>query len=541
MKYFSSYFTLASVIALLFSFEPSPLDTHQEFVQCLYDYPHNTNSISDVLYTQTNSSYSSVLDVSVRNYRFLNASSKPVVIVTPLDVSHIQATILCSQRHGLQIRTRSGGHDYEGLSYVAEVPFVMLDLSNLREIKVDVENRTAWVQSGATLGELYYSISQKSKTLGFPAGVCHTVGIGGHFSGGGYGFLMRKYGLAADNVIDAHIIDVNGNLLDRKAMGEDLFWAIRGGGGASFGVIVDWKVKLVPVPSTVAVFSVSRTLEQNAIEIIQKWQLVANKMDERIMIRMDLARVNSRQHGKLTIQANFVCMFQGGVEELISLMQKNFPELGLDRKDCKETSWIGSAVFFNAVLIGSSGNEPPEEAMMNRTQIRSGKYKAKSDYVTKPIPLDGLRGLLRFLYDDKVDHTQLQFAPYGGRMYEISESEIPFSHRSGYIYHIHYNVIWNEEGEEAEERHMNWIRNVYKYMEAYVSKSPRAAYLNYRDLDIGVNNDGYTSYSQASIWGVKYFNNNFLRLARVKTKVDPYNFFRNEQSIPTLSTEENYY
>ena len=536
MKYFSSYFTLASVIALLFSFEPSPLDTHQEFVQCLYDYPHNTNSISDVLYTQTNSSYSSVLDVSVRNYRFLNASSKPVVIVTPLDVSHIQATILCSQRHGLQIRTRSGGHDYEGLSYVAEVPFVMLDLSNLREIKVDVENRTAWVQSGATLGELYYSISQKSKTLGFPAGVCHTVGIGGHFSGGGYGFLMRKYGLAADNVIDAHIIDVNGNLLDRKAMGEDLFWAIRGGGGASFGVIVDWKVKLVPVPSTVTVFNVSRTLEQNATEIIQKWQLVANKMEERIMIRMDLARVNSRQHGKLTIQANFVSMFLGGVEELIPLMEKSFPELGLDRKDCKETSWIGSVVFFNSMIIGTSGNEPPE-TLLNKTQVRTGRFKGKSDYVTKPIPLDGLQGLLRLLYDDKVEFAALQFVPYGGRMYEISESEIPFCHRSGYIYHIHYGVVWLEEGDEVAQRHLNWIRKVYKYMEPYVSNSPRAAYINYRDLDIGVNNDGYTSYTQASFWGVKYFGNNFKRLATVKTKVDPHNVFRNEQSIPTLFEE----
>ncbi|KAK8472416.1 hypothetical protein PHAVU_002G200800 [Phaseolus vulgaris] len=537
MKYLSSYFTYVTAIALFFSFEPSSADSHENFVRCLYNYPDITNTISNVVYTQTNSSYSSVLDHTIENRRFSNSSSKPLVIVTPLDVSQIQATIICSQRHGLQIRTRSGGHDYEGLSYVAQVPFVLLDLLNLRQITVDEESRTAWVQSGATLGELYYSISQKSKTLGFPAGLCASVGIGGHISGGGYGLMMRKYGLAADNVIDAHIIDVNGNLLDRQAMGEDLFWAIRGGGGASFGVIVSWKVKLVPVPSTVTVFDVSRTLEENATEIIQNWQLVAHKLDERIIIRVDITRVNSSQHGKLTIQARFVSLFLGGVEELIPLMQNNLPELGLDRNDCKETSWIGSAVFYNALLIGSSGNEPPE-SMLNKTQIRFGNYKGKSDYVKKPIPIEGLRGLWRLLCDAKVEYALVQLAPYGGIMNEISESEIAFSHRSQYIYHIHYGVTWQEEGDEIAQRHMNFIRREYKYMEPYVSNSPRAAYINYRDLDIGVNNNGYTSYTQASIWGLKYFNNNFKKLARVKTKVDPENFFRNEQSIPIQSMEE---
>ncbi|KAM3251745.1 hypothetical protein P3L10_005815 [Capsicum annuum] len=68
-------------------------------------------------------------------------------------------------------------------------------------------------------------------------------------------------------------------------------------------------------------------------------------------------------------------------------------------------------------------------------------------------------------------------------------------------------------------------------MEPYVTNSPRTAYLNYKDLDFGSYDEDY-SYSRAKIWGEKYFNGNFERLAKVKSKVDPDNFFRHEQSIP---------
>ncbi|GKB68095.1 berberine bridge enzyme-like protein 27, partial [Tanacetum coccineum] len=122
-------------------------------------------------------------------------------------------------------------------------------------------------------------------------GECPTVGIGGHFSGGGYGVLARKYGLAADNVIDTLIVDVNGWILDRGSMGEDLLWAIRGGGGARFRVILAWKMNLVYVSPIVTVFSVVKERAQ---------------------------------------------------------------ELRLKEKDCIEMSWIESVVYFSFSLSGES-------------------------------------------------------------------------------------------------------------------------------------------------------------------------------------------
>ena len=537
MMHLDSYLSIV-LIAILFSFTSSAVGTttHEDnnFLQCLYSYSHNSTSISKVVYTKANSSYSSILQFSTQNLRFAtNTTPKPLVIITPLEISHIQATVICSQYHGLQIRIRSGGHDFEGLSYVSEVPFVVIDLINFREIEINVHKKTAWVQSGATLGELYYAISQKSKTLGFPASVCPTVGVGGHISGGGYGTLLRKYGLAADNIIDAHIIDVKGRFLDREAMGEDYFWAIRGGGGASFGVIVSWKIKLVQVPPIVTVFTVPKTLEQNATKLVHKWQYLASKLDENIAMNIVLQRVNlnsSRKgESKSPVLALFQALFLGGVDKLITLVQEKFPELGLVREYCIEMSWIESVLYFFQFPKGST-----PEVLLNRTQATLDIFKAKSDFVRIPIPETGLEGIWPLFDEDGSKDAMMIWFPYGGKMDTISESEIPFPHRSGNLFMIQYSVHWHQEGDEVEKLHINWIRKLYSYMEPFVSKSPRAAYINYRDLDIGVNNiNGYTSYKQASIWGVKYFKNNFKRLAKVKTKVDPLNFFRNEQSIPS--------
>ncbi|OWM63762.1 hypothetical protein CDL15_Pgr006024 [Punica granatum] len=427
------------------------------------------------------------------------------------------------------MKIRSGGHDYEGISYYSlSTPFFILDMLNLRSIEVDVGSETAWVQAGATLGEVYYRIAEKSRTHGFPAGVCPTVGVGGHFSGGGYGNMMRKYGLSVDNIVDAQMVDVNGRLLDRESMGEDLFWAIRGGGGASFGVILAYKINLVPVPETVTVFRVEKTLEQNATEIVYKWEQVAPHLDEDLFIRLIIDVVNSTiQTGKKTIRASFLALFLGNTTRLLSITNESFPELGLKPSDCIEMTWVESVLYWTAFPTGT-----PVEALLSRTPQVLTHLKRKSDYGKEPIPKEGLEYIFKRMIE--LERPALTFNPYGGKMAEISPAETPFPHRAGNLWKIQYATNWDEDGEEAANYYIGLTRKLYDYMTPFVSKNPREAFLNYRDLDLGINHNGNASYMEGTVYGVKYFKGNFKRLVRIKTKVDPGNFFRNEQSIPTL-------
>ncbi|CAA7017430.1 unnamed protein product [Microthlaspi erraticum] len=340
---------------------------------------------------------------------------------------------------------------------------------------------------------------------------------------------MRKYGLAGDNVLDAKIVDANGKLLDRIAMGEDVFWAIRGGGGGSFGVILAWKIKLVPVPKTVTVFTVTKTLEQDVgNKILSKWQVVADKVVEELFIRV-IFNVAGNNKNK-TVTTSYNALFLGNKGTLTNVMKESFPELGLTRKDCVEMSWIESVVSISGFPSGT----PTNVLLQGKSPFPKINFKAKSDFVKNPISELGLKGMFNKLLTEDMWHMPLMiWNPYGGMMAKIPESQIPFPHRKGVIFKIQYLTTW-PDSDKRTSRHINWIRDLYSYMTPYVSSNPRQAYVNYRDLDLGKNKIN-SSVKQAQMWGAKYFKDNFNRLVKVKSKFDPENFFRHEQSIPTLS------
>ncbi|KAL2494156.1 FAD-binding Berberine family protein [Forsythia ovata] len=105
-------------------------------------------------------------------------------------------------------------------------------------------------------------------------------------------------------------------------------------------------------------------------------------------------------------------------------MQEKFPELGLVKEDCTEMPWIESVLFFCRFPRNTS-----LDVLTSRVPLVRSNFKGKSDYATEPIPEHGLKGIWKFLDEEAENRAELQFSPYGGRLNDYSESEIPFPHR----------------------------------------------------------------------------------------------------------------
>ncbi|CAL5042401.1 unnamed protein product [Urochloa decumbens] len=518
----TSFAPAALIFAFFFFCYASTTVSSQQdaFLKCL-----STTSIpSQLLFTPSSASFTPLLKFSIRNPKFFSPSTvRPVVIVTPTNASHVQATVLCGRQSGLRIRVRSGGHDYEGLSYraVRSEPFAVLDMSLLRSVRVDAQSATAWVDSGAQLGELYYAIGKASNLLGFPAGLCPTVGVGGHFSGGGFGMLLRKYGMAIDNVIDAVLVDAKGRLLNKNTMGSDVFWAIRGGGGESFGVVVSWQVRLVPVPPKVTVFNVPVTASQGAVDVVSRWQQVAPSLPEDLFIRVVVQQQT----------ASFQSLFLGTCDALVPVMSSRFPELRFSRSDCREMTWIQSVPY---IYLGSGSTVEDLLNRSNTASVLSTGNKATSDYVRQAIPRATWASIFSQLAQPNAGLMILD--PYGGQIAAVPEAATPYPHRAGVLYNIQYMNFWSVATSDGAVQ-TKWIRDFYAFMAPHVSANPREAYFNYRDLDLGVNVvvGNVSSYQAGMVWGQKYFKGNYQRLAMAKAQIDPDDYFRNEQSVPPFA------
>jgi FAD/FMN-containing dehydrogenase len=168
---------------------------------------------------------------------------RPAIVARCTGVADVVAAVRSAREHDLEIAIRGGGHNVAGTAMCDDG--IVIDLSAMRAVWVDPVGRTAWVQGGALWSDVDHETH--SHGLATTGGIVGHTGVAGLTLGGGIGFLMRKHGLAVDNLLEAEVVTAEGSIV--RASGDehpDLFWALRGGGG-NFGVVTSFRFALHPV------------------------------------------------------------------------------------------------------------------------------------------------------------------------------------------------------------------------------------------------------------------------------------------------------
>jgi FAD/FMN-containing dehydrogenase len=173
---------------------------------------------------------------------------RPALIVRCADRDDVVAAVNFGREEGLDIAIRCGGHNGPGLGSVDDG--LVIDLSGLKTVSVDPDSATATIGGGCLVGDVDAATHEHG--LAAPAGIISTTGAGGLMLGGGIGHLSRKAGLSIDNILGAEVVLADGSVVNaNESENDDLYWAIRGGGG-NFGVVTQLKLRLHPVSTVVA-------------------------------------------------------------------------------------------------------------------------------------------------------------------------------------------------------------------------------------------------------------------------------------------------
>ncbi|PYH44670.1 FAD-binding domain-containing protein [Aspergillus saccharolyticus JOP 1030-1] len=187
----------------------------------------------------------------------LRAQHKPRAVIRPStaqDVSIVTRAVQCARVDRVTIR--AGGHSFEGLGLGGQDGAVVIDMIKMRRIHSNADAQEVTVEGGALLGEVQTHISQHGNQM-LPMGTCPIVGIAGQIQCGGYGFFSRTYGVLVDRVLEMQVVTADGEIRTvSDKQHSDLFYALRGSGGGSFGVITSLTLKTNDIPRAIANFSI---------------------------------------------------------------------------------------------------------------------------------------------------------------------------------------------------------------------------------------------------------------------------------------------
>ena len=410
----------------------------------------------------------------------------PAVIARPVDDADVAAVVSYARDNGLALAVRSGGHSGAGYSTVDDG--IVLDLRDLNRIDIDVDDRTAWVESGVTAGEFTVAAAEHGLAVGF--GDTGSVGLGGLVTGGGVGYLVRKHGLTVDNLLAADVVTADGQVRRVDADNEpELFWAIRGGGG-NLGVVTRFRLAELPqivggmlvlpaTPETVAGFLAAAEAAPDELSTI------AN-----VMNCPPLPFVDASVHGSLVIMG--VLCWSGEVEAGKAAIE---PFVALAEPLANMVRPMAYPELY-----------PPEDPDYRPTAVARTMFLDGVD-------VDRAKAVLDALESSDAVLRAAQLRVLGGAAARVAEDETAYAHRSAKVM---ANVAAFYDGPEDRADKQRWVEET----SALLHTGDDRAYVNF------LTDEGEERIRAA------YPGATWERLAAVKATYDPQNLFRRNQNVP---------
>jgi FAD/FMN-containing dehydrogenase len=416
--------------------------------------------------------------------RIWNASidKYPGLIARCSGVADVACAVKFVRQNNLLVAVKGGGHNVAGRCLCDDG--IVIDLSAMRAVSVEPEVRRVFVQAGALLGDV--DLETHRYGLAIPTGVVSKTGIAGLTLGGGTGWLVRKHGLTCDSLISCEVVTAEGKIVSANAeTNADLFWGLRGGGG-NFGVVTSFLFQAHPV-STVLGGPVIYARDQ-AAAVLQFYRGFMASAPEELTAYAGL--ISTPDHMPAV---GVMCCYCGDVAEGERIL-KPLRAFGSPLFDA-----IQRMPYPTMQKLADEFN--PDNA---HNYWRSTFLKELSDEVIDLIIEHANRS------ESPLANTIIQL--YSGAMSSVGCADTAFAHRQA-GYNVGIETTWIDPAES--DKHIAWAR---AFSEALKPYSSNAYLLNF------LGDEGPETIRGA-------FGSNYARLAELKTKYDPTNFFSLNQNV----------
>jgi FAD/FMN-containing dehydrogenase len=417
----------------------------------------------------------------------------PALIVRAKDATDVSHVVALARESALELAIRSGGHSNAGHSTTDGG--IVLDLSEMKNLEIDVERRTAWAETGLTAGEYTTAADAHGLATGF--GDTGSVGIGGITLGGGVGYLVRKHGLTIDDLLAAEVVTADGRLLRVDAETHpDLFWAIRGGGG-NFGVVTRFQFRLHEVDTIVG----GMLLLPATPEVIHSFVAEAEAAPEElstianVMSAPPMPFLPAEVHGQLVIIA--MLAYAGEVDE-------GERAIAPFRALAEPIADMVRPMRYPEIY-------PPEDGDYHPTAVGHTMF-------LDTIDRDIAETIVEYLRASDATMRVAQIRVLGGAMARVPAEATAFAHRSS---RIMVNVAAFYEGPEDRAAREAWVTD----FAAVLRQGEGGAYVGF------LGEEGVGHIREA------YPGTTFERLAEIKGRYDPTNLFRLNQNIPPATED----